>query len=124
MVLGGFGLEMSESELRELCDCTAFGTEALKAVNAARQLGFTKTAKYTLSFIELGALVTDAQAPIVFVDLNPIDGLDDIHTLVVIGLGKDAISVYDPMQGERVLPFQTFITAWAMRHNLAILVER
>ena len=36
MVLSGFGLELTEAELRTLCDCTPLGTEALKAVDAAR----------------------------------------------------------------------------------------
>lgn len=49
IVLSSFELDISEAELRELCDCNAFGTEALKAVDAVRKLGFTKTAKWTLS---------------------------------------------------------------------------
>lgn len=36
MVLSSFDTEISEAELRELCDCTFLGTEALKAVDAAR----------------------------------------------------------------------------------------
>lgn len=48
-LLSRFGLELTEAELRTLCDCTPLGTEALKAVNAARQLGWTKTVKLTLT---------------------------------------------------------------------------
>jgi ABC-type bacteriocin/lantibiotic exporter with double-glycine peptidase domain len=43
-VLASFGLDIPESELRTLCDTTIFGTAALKAVDAARALGFTGTA--------------------------------------------------------------------------------
>src|SRR5438132_7346831 len=84
MVLGGFGVEVEERELRARCDYTLSGTDALKAVDAARQLGFAGTAKYTLSLEELRTLVADGHHPILFVDLRPIDGLRDIHALVIL----------------------------------------
>ncbi len=124
MVLASFGIEIPESELRTLCDCTFSGTDALKAVDVARQLGFTRTGKYTLSTEELRTLIADGYHPIVFVDLRPIDGLRDIHALVVIDVGQQEMIVLDPLKGERVLPSQVFNAAWAMRHNLAIVVAR
>ena len=39
MVLGSFGVDISESELCTRCDCTPYGTNALMAVDAARALG-------------------------------------------------------------------------------------
>ena len=93
MVLGSFGVEIAEAgsgvliphypeaDLRERCDCTPYGTEALKAVDAARELGFAETAKHTLTVQELRTVVAEGQHPIVFVDLSPIDGAEDIHTL-------------------------------------------
>ena len=72
MVLSSFGVNLTESELRDLCDTTPFdGTNALKAVDAARGLGFTSTAKHTLTLAELQALVADGHYPIIFVDLRP-----------------------------------------------------
>lgn len=68
MVLSGFGVEMSEAELRKCCDCTPFGTEALKAIDVARDLGFSKTVKCTLSFAELTAQLDLGLYPIVFVN--------------------------------------------------------
>jgi hypothetical protein len=39
-------------------------------------------------------------------------------------LGTEALkAVYDPLHGERHLPRATFESAWAMLHNLAILVH-
>jgi hypothetical protein len=58
MVLGSFGVDIAESELRIRCDCTPYGTDALMAVDAARALGFVRTAKYTLSLEELKTVVT------------------------------------------------------------------
>lgn len=124
MVLGSFGVEITEGELRRLADCTPFGTDALMAVEAARMLGFTGTAKHTISLYELKALVGDGHCPIVFVDLNPIDGIDDIHALVVIELGEQEIIALDPLRGQRHLPLYVFTVAWARRHNLAILISR
>src|SRR5437870_10372961 len=82
MVLGSFGVDLAESELRDRCDTTPFdGTNALKAIDAARELGFPGIAKYTLTLEELRTLVADGHYPIIFVDLRPIDGIRDIHAL-------------------------------------------
>lgn len=123
MVFSGKGLLKSEAELRQCCDCTPLGTEALKAVDAARQLGFSKTVKLTLSLEELTSLVNSGSNPIVFVNLLPIDGVKGGHAVVVIGVRLQRISLYDPLQGERIIPSSTFETAWAMMHNLAILIQ-
>ncbi len=123
IVLSGFGLDISEAELRDLCDCTPFGTEALKAVDAVRRLGFPKTAKWTLSIDELATQVNAGFYPIVFINLLPIDGIQVGHAVVVIALDLANALVYDSLQGERILPRSTFDSAWAMMHNLSILVQ-
>jgi ABC-type bacteriocin/lantibiotic exporter with double-glycine peptidase domain len=124
MVLGSFGVNISESELRTRCDCTPYGTDALMAVDAVRALGFVRTAQYTLSLAELRTVVTSGHSPIVFVDLNPIDGIDAIHAMVVVDVSEQESVVLDPLQGERRFPLYVFTAAWARRHNLAILVVR
>ncbi len=35
-----------------------------------------------------------------------------------------AVTVYDPLYGERRISRQSFTTGWAVRRNLLILVER
>jgi len=124
MVLGSFGFEIREADLRERCDCTPYGTGALLAIDAARKLGFVGTAKHTLTLDELRATVADGHHPIVFVDLSPIDGVDAIHSLVVVAVSQYELTVIDPLKGERLLSLQAFSTAWAMRHHLAIVVEQ
>jgi ABC-type bacteriocin/lantibiotic exporter with double-glycine peptidase domain len=122
MVLSGLGLEISEAELRERCDCTPFGTEALKAVDAARDLGFPQTVKCNLVWDELTAQLNRGLYPIVFVNLLPIAGVKDAHAIVVLEVNATHVSVLDPLQVERALPISTFSSAWAMMNNLAILV--
>ncbi len=125
MLFGSLGVDVPESELRERCDCTpAFGTDALMAVDVARQFGFAGTAKHNLTLDELQNLTIDGLSPIVFVNLEPIDGTEDIHALVVVGFTQRYVIILDPLRGERVLPLQSFNTAWGLRHNLAIIVKR
>ena len=124
MVLGSFGVDIAESALRTRCDCAPYGTDALMAVDAARALGFIKTAKYTLSLEELQTVVKGGHHPIVFVDLNPLDGLDAIHAMVVIDVSEQEIVVMDPLQGERRFLLYVFTAAWARRHNRTLLVAR
>lgn len=124
MVLSSFGLDVTEERLRGLCDCTpAFGTTALQAVGAARQLGFNGTAKYTLHFDELRALVEAERYPIAFIDLRPLNGIKQAHAVVVIGVSNTEVMVTDPEYGERVLSHQSFIAAWVLLHSLVVLVE-
>lgn len=124
MVLHSFGLDVSESQLRVRCDSTILGTDALKAIDAARQLGFAASAKYTLTLDELTKLLAAGQYPIVFVSLLPIDARDDIHALVVTECTQEGVVVLDPLTGERAIPLQTFSAAWGMRHNLTLLIAR
>jgi ABC-type bacteriocin/lantibiotic exporter with double-glycine peptidase domain len=125
MALSGFGLDLTEERLRELCDCSPlFGTEAMRAVDAARGLGFAGTAKYTLRYEELRSLVEGGRYPIAYISLEAIGGTEESHAVVVREADDEAVTVYDPLHGERRLPRQSFSTGWASRHNLVILVER
>jgi ABC-type bacteriocin/lantibiotic exporter with double-glycine peptidase domain len=125
MVLGGFGLEMDEGRLRSLTDCTPLGTDAFQLVEAARQLGFTASRKYTLSSIdELSRLLDEGLFPIVYLDLWPIRGgvSGQFHSVVVIGMEKNDISVLDPLIGERTLAKEDFQASWAEMRFLTIVI--
>lgn len=122
MTLAGFGLYLDEAELRALCDCTWLGTDALKAVDAARALGFAGSAKYTLNSAELEEVLAQGHFPIVFVELSPIDQAKGQHAFVVLALSPSTIEVYDPKQGRRILPLETFELGWSAARNLVILI--
>ncbi len=124
IVLGSMGLDIPESELRTLCDCTPFGTNALKAIDAARRLGFAKSSKHNLSVEELESLIAGGHYPIALINLDPIDGINDSHALVIIEISNTNFVVYDPLHGERTLPRESFSAAWAMMKNLVILIEQ
>jgi ABC-type bacteriocin/lantibiotic exporter with double-glycine peptidase domain len=123
IVLADRGYILSEADLRERCDCTFLGTEALKAVDALRSMGFKNSNKQTLRFSELVLELDLGIYPIVFVNLLPIDGVNDAHAMVVMSVDDEDIMVYDPLQGERLLPRSTFDSAWAMMRNLTILIR-
>ncbi|MGH9840164.1 MAG: cysteine peptidase family C39 domain-containing protein [Blastocatellia bacterium] len=123
MAFSAFGFEMAEADLRALCDCTFLGTDALNAVEAARQLGFANTSRQNLSFDDLIALLRDGECPIVYVDLRPINGIGGQHALVVVEIGSDAVTVLDPFVGERLLPREDFQRAWEWQRRLTIIVK-
>lgn len=122
MIFAGYGLSVSERELRELCDCTFMGTDALQTVRVARQYGFLSSAKHTLTMNELAALVSDGNYPIVFLDLSLVNGGYVPHAVIVVDVTPFSIAVIDPDVGERLIPREAFLVAWKWRHNLAILV--
>lgn len=125
MVLSSFGLDITEERLRELCDCNPiFGTDAMKAVEAARSIGFAGTAKHTLEYEELRQLVNDGEYPIAYLSLEAIGGAEEAHAVVVLEVTDHDVTVYDPLHGVRRISRQSFSTAWAALHNLAIVVDQ
>jgi ABC-type bacteriocin/lantibiotic exporter with double-glycine peptidase domain len=124
MVFSHFNLSVSEAELRARCDCTIFGADAPYVVDVARQLGFNNTDIQNLSPDELQIILEEGRYPIVYVNLLPIDGIEGAHTLVALEIGDDAVTVYDPDQGERLLPIGAFFKAWELKRNLAIIVDK
>ncbi len=123
MVLAAFGLELSEHELCVLCDCTLDGTDALKAVDAARQLGFPRSGKHTLNEQQLRGVLATGLFPIVYLSMIPLEGVRDVHAVVVLELTAREVVILDPAKGEWRLPLPLFNEAWRQRRNLAILIE-
>jgi ABC-type bacteriocin/lantibiotic exporter with double-glycine peptidase domain len=124
MVLSSFGVEISEIALRDRCDCNPFGTDALKAVDTLRELGFSNTVKCNLSWNELISQSGEGCYPIAFINLFPLNGIKSRHAVVVTMISTTHAIVYDPLQGERMILNSTFESAWAMMNNLVILVRR
>ncbi len=124
MVVASLGVEIAEAKLRDLCDCTFEGTSALQAVDVARSLGFAQTSKQTLTLADLETVVTNGNTPIVFVEMEPINGIYQVHALIVVNITPFAVQVLDPATGERTIPRQVFLVAWAARHNLTILIKK
>ncbi len=123
MVLLAFGQDVPEAELRRLCDCIFVGTDALKAVDAARQLGFPGTSKHNLTLKELTAVVADGYFPIVYVRQSPISSVYEAHAYIVTGINDFSVEIIDPDSGETIMPRADFDAAWALRRRLTIIVK-
>jgi ABC-type bacteriocin/lantibiotic exporter with double-glycine peptidase domain len=125
MVLSSFGIDLPEVRLRSLTDCTPFGTDAFRVVEAARELGFGGSRKHTLSSVDdLADLIDDGLFPVVYVDLWPLRGglSGQYHALVAVAIGPNQVIVLDPQSGERAMPREDFDAAWAQMRYLTILI--
>lgn len=126
MVLSAFGVDIEESKLRHLADCTPFGTDAFQLVEAARTLGFATSRKHTFASIDdLDRVIDGGLLPIVYVDLWPIrGGLSwQYHSLVVQAVAHERVVVLDPLIGERAIPTADFLSAWEEMRCLTIVVN-
>ncbi len=126
MVLDALGVPLDEAQLRDLTDCSPLGTDAFQLVEAARQLGFMPSRKYTLeSLEELTSLIDEDMFPIVYVDMWPLQGgfAGQIHAFVVIEVNQEHVFVLDPLVGERELSRQDFLAAWAAMRLLTIVIN-
>jgi ABC-type bacteriocin/lantibiotic exporter with double-glycine peptidase domain len=122
MVLSHLGMFKTEAELRELCDCTIFGTAALELVFAARRLGFAASSKHTLTLADLIELTEHGYFPIVYVVSAPRVPEPDVHSFVVVSASRECIDVLDPQQGPRMLGVDDFLERWSPMNNLAIVI--
>jgi ABC-type bacteriocin/lantibiotic exporter with double-glycine peptidase domain len=125
MVLAALGRPMAEDVLRVLTDCSPLGTDAFQVMEAARQLGFPASRKYTLASLdELATLRAEGHWPIVYVDLWPLHGglSGQYHAMVVIALDLTHVTVLDPLHGERQLSREDFQEAWSAMRNLTIVI--
>jgi ABC-type bacteriocin/lantibiotic exporter with double-glycine peptidase domain len=124
MVLESLGVARSEAELRELCDCTIFGTAALDLIQAARALGFTDSRKYSLELEDLKEITEEGYFPIVYAVTSVAGAGPDVHSLVVISVIGAEITVLDPKQGLRTISSETFSKMWEPMKNLAVVIAR
>jgi hypothetical protein len=60
MVLSALGVGVEDGRWRHLTDCSPLGTSAFQVIDAARQLGFPASRKYTLASLDdLAAVVAE-----------------------------------------------------------------
>jgi len=99
MLLGAFGVHMDEAQLRHLTDCSPLGTDAFQLIEAARQLGFPASRKYTLASLEeLELVLREEGFPIIYMDMWPLQGglSGQYHAVVVLDVDSDSVTVLDP----------------------------
>lgn len=119
MVFAAYGFEISEAELRNLCECDETGTTPSKAVQAAIECGFEAN-KAQLSFEELKFLVLQDIVPIVFITINAEATYS--HAVVIYEISKEKIIALDPENGEREFYIEDFVENWS--RGLTIIVEK
>jgi ABC-type bacteriocin/lantibiotic exporter with double-glycine peptidase domain len=126
MVLASMGILKTEQELRDLCDCTTLeGTTALKAINAARTLDFTRSRKHNLTFDDLKAEFERGLNPIAFIEVRLSPELpSQKHAVVITAISIANIYVIDPARGEIAYSLDEFLREWNATRRLTILVEK
>lgn len=68
--------------------------------------------------------MADGRYPIAYLSLEAIGGTEESHAVVFIEADDQAVTVYDPLHGERRISLPSFTTAWAARRSLVLLVRR
>lgn len=119
MVLAYYKFEVSETELRSLCECDETGTTPSNAVRAATECKFDAY-RAELIFEELEELIRQNITPIVFTRVS--EHANYSHAVVVYKIAKGKVFVLDPIIGERKIDADEFVETWS--RGLTIVVER
>ena len=119
MVLASLNFEISESELRNLCQCDETGTSPLNVVKAAIECGFDAY-KANLIFEELEELVLQNITPIVFIRVFEYSIYS--HAVVVYKISSGTVFTLDPESGEREFEINSFVENWS--RGLTIIIEK
>lgn len=118
MVLASLDFEISEPELRNLCECDETGTALSRAVKAVNECGFDAY-QAELIFEELEDLISERLTPIVYLRVS--ETADYSHAVVVYQISKKKIFVLDPAIGEREIDKDLFEEYWL--RGLTITIE-
>lgn len=118
MVLGYYGIEISEARLAKLCKTTRLGTSAEGIKRAAVRLGCKVEIKDHSSFSDIRRWL-DKRVPVIVdwftrgrADYDDAD-IADGHYSVVVGLDKEFIHLQDPELGHaRRIKREDFMVVW------------
>jgi len=121
MILAAFDFEISEAQLRGLCECDETGTTPSNAVKAAVECGFDSY-KANLEFEELEKEIARNIFAIVYLRL-PVESDYSNHAVVVYKISNNKVFALDPAEiGEREFDKNSFVEFWS--RGLTIIVEK
>ena len=121
MVLRSCGQEVTEKELRDLCDCDDDGTRPRKALECATHYGFDAIE----AFLDISTLRKELIAgayPITYLELEGPYG-STRHAVVVTGITHTSVQMLDPSLGERDLMMENFVDAWQVTNGQTLLIR-
>jgi len=124
-ILAHHGIEKSEEELIEACNCNEEGTSYENLVAAARALGFHGTMADSLDWDELRSLVKGEFFPIVWIRVRsePTVIRPPLHAVVVISAGKQVVMINPASGPDYTLSKKEFLEAWDRAANLAVVIR-
>jgi predicted double-glycine peptidase len=119
MVLAARDFEISEFDLRTLCECDEMGARFSRGVKAVIELGFDSYVA-NLNIEELKELVSKNLNPIVSFRQN--ENVEYSHAVVIFKIAKGKIYFQDPAIGEREMEIDLFVKNWS--HGQTIVVGK
>ena len=124
MVLAAHGIQLSEKQLRQLCEWSPRGSvSSTNLIAAARALGFIHSREdYGLRLHDLRDALRAGLFPIVGIDLQSYGRLGQ-HAEVVVSITTRGVGVQDPLLGSFITSLLVFEQAWSGSEFLTILVE-
>lgn len=133
MVLAYHHIELTEADLRRLLKTRpGIGTHPVHLRNL-ESLGVASTWPYPSTLDELKRSVEGGQPVIAFVwtgalrDVKDTEGIDYLHTVVVVGFSETAVLVHDPRlaNGPTEISLRVFENAWKYAdHLIAVIAPR
>ncbi|MBI3913049.1 MAG: C39 family peptidase [Chloroflexi bacterium] len=131
MVLAFYGKPISEAELRRILKTRpGIGTHPIHLRNL-ESLGVAATWPYPSTSAELQQLVDAGHPIIAFVwtgslrDYTETEGIDYLHTVVVVGFSDPSVLVHDPRltTGPIEIPRTVFADAWKYADHLIAVIS-
>ncbi len=124
MVLAYWGVELTESYLRDCCLTTSLGTSFIDAASCIRQLDLKADSITNATISDLRLWLVDGYFPVVSLNLFPLTTKWAAHAVVVVAVGESTVTYLDPLWGQRTSDLVPFEQAWQMRRGKALLVNK
>lgn len=123
MILDHSGSKIKYSKLLRLCHTDRYGTTIREATKAGEKLGFSVKVE-NMDLSDLIKQVRNGTPIIAFVDpyYFPWMKMHCSHSVIVVGVHEEGVTLLDPVKGEKNCPFTVFSSAWNPFNNLVMMV--
>jgi ABC-type bacteriocin/lantibiotic exporter with double-glycine peptidase domain len=122
MILAYQGAEVTEEELVRAADLQPGGVTPEELAQLARSYGFAAS-EQQLETADLQELVAREKFPIVFLYRRLIDGIAEVHAVVLLRFSRLYVSFLDPLRGRRRVTVRKFEDARRWIGNWVVVWE-
>lgn len=125
MVLSAFEQSLTERQVRQILGQPRFGINLVQAFEQLARSGMSVSYHHDWSLLDLRDCLRDGRYPIVGVERQFFGHRDSSHAIVLLEIGSQFVSAFDPLDTAQPETFltETFEQAWHGAGHQALVIQ-